>query len=203
MEMQTYRETLVQQHRERQGRFYNPRPRARLKEEEVAEIEIGNDVICPLAMTIQKHWSDGDLFAQRFAEAVRPAVAKARLALMKEGPSEIKVADIINAVAKAHELTPALLKGPARSTHIIKARFEAIYKIRGLTGHSMSFIGREFGGRDHTSIRNAILKHAKRNNLPRLGVMVGVAHNKGPHQRRMFEAATIPEASGKAPSDGV
>ena len=167
------------------------------------EPEIINDVVCPLTMTIQKHWSDGDLFAHRFAEAMRPAIAKARLALMRERSSGIKVADIINAVARAHELTPALLKGQSRSTHIIKARFEAIYKIRGLTGHSMSFIGRQFGDRDHTSIRNAILKHAKRNNLPRLGVMKRIAHNRPPTRQGVFEAITIPEASSKASSDGI
>ena len=68
---------------------------------------------------------------------------------------------IIAEVAKAHQLTPAILVGRSRTVRVSAARHEAAFRIVMELGYSYPKTGRMLGGRDHTTILNSIQKHAK------------------------------------------
>lgn len=76
------------------------------------------------------------------------------------------LADIIAAAVKHHELTRAELLSDRRNRRIVDARHAAIYWSARLSDASLPRIGREFGGRDHTTVINSILRHACRSGLP-------------------------------------
>jgi chromosomal replication initiator protein len=80
-------------------------------------------------------------------EEVIPASAAA--------PSD-DVETIVGAVATRFELAPAELTGPSRAAAPLRARQLAIYLCRETTDLSLPQIGRRFGGRDHTTVLNAI-----------------------------------------------
>jgi hypothetical protein len=69
------------------------------------------------------------------------------------------VKDIIRRVALRHGLPIGLIKGNRRSKHIVAARHEAIVEA-ALARPDMSLpeLGRQFGGRDHTTILHALRK---------------------------------------------
>lgn len=63
---------------------------------------------------------------------------------------------IIEEVCKFYNLEPPLLRGQGRSKDISLARQIAMYQIRRMTNLSLKEIGAEFGGRDHSTVLNAI-----------------------------------------------
>jgi len=65
-------------------------------------------------------------------------------------------------VAVKHDLTLADLIGPSRLAPVVKARHEAMHRVRRETSHSLPRIGQLFGGRDHTTVMNAVRRHAQR-----------------------------------------
>ena len=65
---------------------------------------------------------------------------------------------IINQVGKFYNLDEATLKGSQRTKEVAEARHIAIYLVRKLTNLSSPEIGKEFGGRDHTTILASIAK---------------------------------------------
>jgi chromosomal replication initiator protein len=70
---------------------------------------------------------------------------------------------IIKAVCETFEVTEAAMKGPRRHRHITQPRQIAMYLIRDLTDESLPRIGSLFGGRDHTTVLNALkrIEHLK------------------------------------------
>lgn len=76
------------------------------------------------------------------------------------------VSDIIQAVAHKYGVNVSDIKSCSRRKRLCVARFEAIYEIASRTPYSFPMIGRLMGGRDHTTIMNAIKRHAERNNIP-------------------------------------
>ena len=64
--------------------------------------------------------------------------------------------EIIRAVCQAFEVSPSDLKGPRRHRHVTTPRQVAMYLIRELASASLPHIGSQFGGRDHTTVLNAI-----------------------------------------------
>jgi hypothetical protein len=74
--------------------------------------------------------------------------------------------DIIRAVAEAHAISINDLLCDSHSRPLVLARHEAAYEMAQLTRLSLVQIGRALGGRDHTTIMNALCKHAQRNGLP-------------------------------------
>lgn len=91
--------------------------------------------------------------------------AKAR-PLRWQSPGE----KILREVARKYRYDVAQLKGHSRNTYVVKARQEAIYRIRAETELSLPQIGKIMGGRDHTTAMHSIKKHAERFNLPIPGV---------------------------------
>ena len=63
---------------------------------------------------------------------------------------------IINQVCKFYNLDEAIMRGSQRTKEVAEARHVAIYLIRKLTNLSTPDIGKEFGGRDHTTVLNSI-----------------------------------------------
>ena len=70
---------------------------------------------------------------------------------------------IIKAVCETFDITESALKGPRRHRHVTQPRQVAMYLIRELTDESLPRIGSLFGGRDHTTVLNALkrIEHLK------------------------------------------
>ena len=66
------------------------------------------------------------------------------------------VEKIIEEVARTYGTTAADIRSSKRSANISNARQIAIYVVREITQLSMTSIGEEFGGRDHSTIVYAI-----------------------------------------------
>ena len=77
--------------------------------------------------------------------------------IFKEKSDILPTADvIIEEVCKFYNLEPSILRGQSRSKDISLARQIAIYQIRRMTNLSLKEIGQEFGGRDHSTVLNAL-----------------------------------------------
>lgn len=71
-------------------------------------------------------------------------------------PVPVTVERIINEVARTYGVSSADIRSSKRSSQISTARQAAIYIVREITQMSLSSIGGEFGGRDHSTIVYAI-----------------------------------------------
>jgi len=77
--------------------------------------------------------------------------------IFKEKSDILPTADvIIDEVCKFYNLEPDLLRGQGRAKDISMARQIAMYQIRRMTNLSLKEIGAEFGGRDHSTVLNAL-----------------------------------------------
>ena len=76
-------------------------------------------------------------------------------------PIPITIEKIITEVAKIYNITPEEMKSSKRSANISAARKAAIYVIQDITGLSYEVIGKEFGGRDHSTVVYAIKSERK------------------------------------------
>jgi chromosomal replication initiator protein len=85
--------------------------------------------------------------------------------LVTDSQAEITPTLIIGQTAQYFSLTIDDLCGPSRRRNLIDARHIAMYLCREMTDLSLPAIGREFGGRDHTTVMNACRKIAT--NLPK------------------------------------
>ena len=89
-------------------------------------------------------------------EALQPLTGAKVLA------SELNESKIINVVSDYYNLTPSQLKGKNRNGQIAMARHIAMYLIRiTIPNASLKKIGELFGGKDHTTVINAISKVEK------------------------------------------
>jgi len=79
-------------------------------------------------------------------------------ALVSSEPKKISIELIQNNIAKEFKIQLAELKGKKRDASTAFARQIAMYLCRTLTTHSLPEIGREFGGRDHTTVIHAYNK---------------------------------------------
>ena len=77
--------------------------------------------------------------------------------IFKEKSDILPTADvIIEEVCKFYNLEPSILRGQGRSKDISLARQIAMFQIRRMTNLSLKEIGAEFGGRDHSTVLNAL-----------------------------------------------
>ena len=86
------------------------------------------------------------------AEAVQSMVG------VKDISSELSEQKIINVVADYYNLSPSQLTGKIRTGQIALARHIAMYLIRITLDVPLKKIGDIFGGKDHTTVMNAIQK---------------------------------------------
>jgi chromosomal replication initiator protein len=63
---------------------------------------------------------------------------------------------IIDTVTEDFQINLSEIKGPRRHRHVTIPRQVAMYLIRELTDASLPVIGSLFGGRDHTTVINAL-----------------------------------------------
>ncbi len=71
-------------------------------------------------------------------------------------PIPVTVDKIITEVAKIYNVQPDEMRSPKRASNISAARKVAIYVIQDITGLPYETIGKEFGGRDHSTVVYAI-----------------------------------------------
>jgi len=76
--------------------------------------------------------------------------------LNDDQPVPVTVERIISEVARTYSLIPGDLRSNKRNSAISKARQTAMYVVREITQISLTAIGEEFGGRDHSTVVYAI-----------------------------------------------
>lgn len=65
---------------------------------------------------------------------------------------------IQGAVAEHFGITVDDLLGPARHRHVARPRQIAMYLVKDMTIHSTVWIGKAFGGRDHSTVLSAVTR---------------------------------------------
>ena len=87
----------------------------------------------------------------------RDTVIRALKDIFKERSDIVPTPDIIIAeVCSFYDIEPEALRGQNRAKNISLARQVAMYLIRNMTNFSLKEIGREFDGRDHTTVMHSI-----------------------------------------------
>ncbi len=92
----------------------------------------------------------GDITIERSQEVLHD--------LMKTGDRRITIEEIQRRVAEHFNVTIADLHSVRRARVVVRPRQIAMYLARQLTERSMPEIGRQFGGRDHTTVLHAVRK---------------------------------------------
>ena len=77
---------------------------------------------------------------------------------IKNVATQLSETKIINVVADYYNLVPSQLTGKVRTGQLALARHVAMYLIRNNIDVPLSKIGNIFGGRDHTTVMNGIMK---------------------------------------------
>ena len=84
-------------------------------------------------------------------------VTRAVRDMFKDKTEFLPSADIIiEEVGKFYNIEAGDIKGQARNKDTVLARQIAMYEIRRMTNLSLKEIGREFDGRDHTTVMHSI-----------------------------------------------
>ncbi len=91
---------------------------------------------------------------------IHPSIAMAQNAIQdiaaEHQPIPVTVEKIITEVGKIYSVSPEEMRSPKRAANISNARKVAIYVIQHVTGLSYESIGKEFNGRDHSTVVYAI-----------------------------------------------
>ena len=133
---------------------------------DIMEIDIPNDVceyiatnvksnIRQLEGTVQKIRAKNNLDGERPSiKSVQNIIADI---LNNDTPPEVTVEKIVEEVARTYNVNAEELRSSNnRSAYISKPRQVAIYIVNELTNLTQENIGKEFGGRDHSTIKYAI-----------------------------------------------
>ena len=91
----------------------------------------------------------------RIERALNLPAAQRRGQPVDPQPRRLRVADVIEVVARRYDLDPVALSGPSREQPIVTARHLAMRLARELTGKSYPEIGRAFN-RDHSTVIHAM-----------------------------------------------
>ena len=113
-----------------------------------------------LVSALTKLFSYADLMSQSVTLEIAQQQLKDTITSVKQ--PNISVDIIIRIVSEYFSLTPTDLRSKKKSQNIVHPRHLAMYIIRDLTELSTTDIGQFFGGRDHTTVMNAIDKIEKR-----------------------------------------
>ena len=99
-------------------------------------------------------------YTQLMDKPITLEIAQQRLKNIFNSPrgANMSMDNIIRVVAEHFGLTPNDLKGRKRSHNIVNARQIAMFIGRKMTDYSMTEIGQDFGGRDHTTVMHSINK---------------------------------------------
>ena len=113
-----------------------------------------------LVSALTKLFSYADLMSQPVTLETAQQQLKDIITSTKQ--PNVSVDIIIRIVAEYFSLTPTDLRNKKKSQNIVHPRHLAMYIVRDLTELSTTDIGQFFGGRDHTTVMNAIDKIEKR-----------------------------------------
>jgi chromosomal replication initiator protein len=113
-----------------------------------------------LVSALTKLFSYADLMSQPVTLEIAQQQLKDTITSAKQPNISIDI--IIRVVSEYFSLTPTDLRSKKKSQNIVHPRHLAMYIIRDLTELSTTDIGQFFGGRDHTTVMNAIDKIEKR-----------------------------------------
>jgi chromosomal replication initiator protein len=104
--------------------------------------------------------------ALSLVEEISPNMAMAQSVikeiLEESVPTSATVERVINEVASIYGFTPEEIRGKKRNANLSTARQIAMYVVQTVTGITQVEIGRQFGGRDHSTIVYAISKVEKK-----------------------------------------
>jgi chromosomal replication initiator protein len=97
-------------------------------------------------------------YASLKGEVPTPELARNVLRRLGEGESSgtTDIGEIVEATARAFEISSQALLARDRRPEVAKARHIAMYLTRVLTPHSLPEIGRMLGGRNHTTVLHAV-----------------------------------------------
>lgn len=76
--------------------------------------------------------------------------------LIKERKPDYSIEQIIQIVSDYFKIAPKVVKAKTRKREVVQARHLAMYFSKTLTNKSLSSIGAEFGGRDHSTVLHAM-----------------------------------------------
>jgi chromosomal replication initiator protein len=113
-----------------------------------------------LVSSLTKLFSYAELMSRPVTLEIAQQQLKETISSTKQ--SNISAEIIIRVVAEYFSLTPTDLRSKKKSRNIVHPRHLAMFIIRDLTELSTTDIGQLFGGRDHTTVINAIDKTEKR-----------------------------------------
>ncbi len=137
---------------------------------QLLELDLNDDVVEYIASQLKTNVRQLEgtvrrLQAQCMLEGERPTIVTAQAAIRDikndNQPVPITVERIITEVARTMSVSPEDIRSNKRSATISSARQVAEFVVRDITGMTMEDIGKEFGGRDHTSVVYAIQKVEK------------------------------------------
>lgn len=77
---------------------------------------------------------------------------------VKDAATKLSETKVISVVADYYNLTPALLVGRNRTSQVALARHIAMYLTREVLDLPFAKVGKAFGGKDHSTVINAIVK---------------------------------------------
>jgi chromosomal replication initiator protein len=133
-------------------------------------IQIGDAALAEIATSVASNVRalEGALirvvaYASLTAGDPTPALAAEvieRLGLRSQRAATPSIETIQHAICKYFSLTRDELLSRSRAQRLAWPRHVAIYLARELTDHSLPVIGREFGGRDHSTVLNACKRAA-------------------------------------------
>ncbi len=99
-------------------------------------------------------------YAEITRQPITVELAKKALSDMftADAPTMVTIDTIQKVISNYFEITLADLKGKKKNSNVVNARQIAVYLSRNLTEYSLQDIGKEFGGRDHTTVMHSIGK---------------------------------------------
>ena len=138
---------------------------------DIMDIEISNDVCEYIASNVKSNIRQLEgtvkkIKAKNSLDGEKPSIKSVQNIiadiLNNDTPPEVTVEKIIDEVARTFNVNPEEMRGSNnRSAYISKPRQVAIYIVNELTNLTQESIGKEFGGRDHSTIKYAIDKTVK------------------------------------------
>lgn len=69
-----------------------------------------------------------------------------------------RISNMTETAARLFDVTVAEIRGPARGGAVVRARFAVMWAARRVYGFSTPHLGRHLGGRDHTTVLNALIR---------------------------------------------
>jgi chromosomal replication initiator protein len=139
------------------------------KKSEGEKVQVPEDVLELIATNVKDNIREleGALirlsaYASIHNVAITPQLAEKVLSdVIDNTPRSVSPDEILEATAKAFDLSIEQICGPSRRRPLVAARQTAMYLFRELTDYSYPAIASEFGGRDHTTVMHAQRKIAK------------------------------------------